>query len=94
MPTKKQPRGGSATGNESRGYEPVTEAELSPAARKRLAQLRAENPALAPARPPRRPTNGNKTLPGNAVSTDERMTDDQEAMILRKAPLKKRPGGT
>lgn len=42
----------------------------------------------------RRATNGNKTLPGNAVSTDERMTDDQEAMILRHPPVKKkRPSG-
>ena len=41
----------------------------------------------------RRATNGNKTLPGNAVSTDERMTDDQEAVILRHPPLKRKPKG-
>lgn len=49
-----------------------------------------KKPSTSGARRPKRPTNGNKTLPGNAVSTDERMTDDQEAMIVRKVTPKRK----
>lgn len=51
MATKKKPAGrsgGTATGNESRGYEKISEANLTPSMRRRLEQIRGGAASEAP----------------------------------------------